>query len=192
MVSSMLTEQAASTSEPDGIVLPYDTLADINSAVYVELRRIAAWHLHRNRDNLTLGATDLVHEAVLRMLRQHKTQWDDPQHLIAIASLMFRRVLASHIRARHAHKRGGRSKPCQLIFDPVDGDRTQQIDLLALDEALTRLSSHNKRQSQIVELRIFGGLSTVGIADFMDLSPRSVQLLWNHARLWLARELCDA
>ena len=160
--------------------------------MYTELRRIAAWHVHRARGDLTLGATDLVHEAVLRLLRQHKTPWDDQRRLLAVAALMFRRVLVSHIRARHALRRGGRSKPHRLLLDPADRRASQPIDLLAVDAALTKLARLDERQSQIVELRVFGGLSTRSIASFMGLSPRSVQLLWNHARLWLARELDDA
>lgn len=165
---------------------------DIEDSVYSELRRIAAWHIRNVHGNLTLGATELVHEAVIRLLQQRETPWDDSEHLLAIAALMLRRVLASHMRSRHALKRGGRTKACRLLLEPPDESTLQEIDFLTIDTALEKLQRIDERQCRIVELRVFGGMPTSTIARYLDLSPRTVQLLWNHARLWLARELVDA
>jgi RNA polymerase sigma factor (TIGR02999 family) len=154
--------------------------------VYSELKRVAAWHLSAMHQDITLGPTDLTHEAIGRVLRQKKDDWNNETHLLAVASLMVRRVLLSHLRSRSAQKRGGMEVAHRVLFEPAGREGLSPIDLLCLCEAIDGLE---QRQSTIVQMKVFGGMKTEMIAEFLGVSVRTVQLEWNHARLWLAREL---
>ncbi len=160
-------------------------------AIYLELKRVASWHLAGVRGGVTLDTTDLAHEALGRLLRQDMKLLRDRSHALAVASLMIRRVLSNHQRDRSVVKRGGGIRPIRLLWDPGAEGRIREVDLLAINEAIDRLESLDFRQAQIVQMRCFGGMTIDTISEYLSLSRRTVQLEWNHARLWLARELAE-
>jgi RNA polymerase sigma factor (TIGR02999 family) len=155
--------------------------------VYDELRRIAANYLTRERSGHTLQPTALVHEAYVRLVSQRGANWRNRAQFYGLAANMMRRILVNHAVAKKAEKRGPGGKvpldDVTLFFEE------RSLDLLALDEALTRLSELDAEKSQIVELKFFGGLTTAEIADFTGRSARTVERDWNFARSWLYCEL---
>lgn len=156
--------------------------------VYNELRRLARTFLARERGTHTLQPTALVHEAYLRLVDQRRVSWQNRAHFYGIASSMMRRVLIDHARAHATEKRGGET--IRLSLDDVQVPLEQRAaGLLALDEALEKLSQMDERKSRIVELRFFGGLSDEEIAEVLGVSTRTVLRDWKTARLWLYREL---
>ena len=156
--------------------------------VYNELRKVAARHLRGQREGHTLQTTALVNEAYLRLIDASQVQWQNRAHFFAVAAHLMRRILVDFARRRNYQKRGGGAEPVALdeaiIVAPERG-----ADLLALDEALTRLQALNERQAQLVELRYFGGLSEEETAEALKISVRTVRRDWNFARVWLHREL---
>lgn len=156
--------------------------------VYRELRDLAAAFLRQERAGHTLQPTALVHEAYLRLVDATGLGAIDQSHFVAIAARSMRRVLVEHARAKDAEKRGGGARPVQLETHCaiVDGP---DIDLLALDEALTRLEALDPRHARVVELRYFGGLSMEEVAALLAVSKRTVELDWTLARAFLRREL---
>ena len=156
--------------------------------VYDELRKVAARHLRGQREGHTLQTTALVNEAYLRLIDASQVQWQNRAHFFAVAAHFMRRILVDFARSRNYQKRGGGAQPVELdeamILAPERG-----ADLLALDEALTRLQALNERQAQVVELRYFGGLSEEETAEALNISVRTVRRDWNFARVWLHREL---
>jgi RNA polymerase sigma factor (TIGR02999 family) len=156
--------------------------------VYEELRRMARTYLRGERPDHTLQATALVHEAYLRLVDQHSVSWQNRAHFFGIASQMMRRILVNHATARATDKRGGGAQ--KLALDEAVGLADgREVELTALDEALKELEKLDQRQSRIVELRYFGGLSLEETAEALDLSPATVKREWSTARLWLRRRL---
>jgi len=158
--------------------------------VYGELRRLAGSYLRRERSNHTLQSTALVHEAFMRMVNQHDVQWKNRAHFFAIAAQMIRRILVDYARSQHAEKRG--SGAVKLALDEamaVPQAPATDVDLLGLNDALDRLAEMDERQSRIVELRFFAGLSIEETAEVMSLSPASIKREWQTARAWLFREM---
>jgi RNA polymerase sigma factor (TIGR02999 family) len=158
--------------------------------VYSELRRLASAYLRRERSNHTLQSTALVHEAFMRMVNQQDVQWKNRAHFFAIASQMIRRILVDYARSQHAEKRG--SGAVKLALDEamaVPQAPATDVDLLGLNDALDRLAAMDERQSRIVELRFFAGLSIEETAEVMSLSPASIKREWQTARAWLFREM---
>jgi RNA polymerase sigma-70 factor (ECF subfamily) len=137
---------------------------------------------------LTLQTTALVNEAYLRLADCRHMQWQQRAHFFAVAAQLMRRILVEHARARQSEKRGGGA--LKVAFDetvaPVDEFARE---LLAFDEALTKLEALERRKSQVVELRCFGGLSNEEIAAVLHVSPNTVMRDWNFAKAWLKREL---
>lgn len=168
---------------------PAFTTDELCATVYQELRNIAAWHLSSAHHSITIEATELVHEAISRVLKQRKDKWNERTHLLAVASIMIRRVLINHIRDRSATVRGGGTITSSIVVELSGQPGFSETQLLELNEALGRLEQVAERQAKIVEMKYFGGLSTAEIASYLEVSERTVQLDWNHARLWLAREL---
>ena len=165
-------------------------LEQLMPLVYGELRRIASSHLRRERSHHTLQSTALVHEAFLRLVNQRDVQWSSRAHFFAIAAQMIRRILVDYARSQHAEKRG--SGAVKLTLDEamaVPLESGVDLDLLALNGALDELSRLDARQSRIVELRFFAGLSIEETAEVMKLSPASIKREWNTARAWLFREM---
>jgi RNA polymerase sigma factor (TIGR02999 family) len=155
--------------------------------VYQELHRLASSYMRGERSGHLLQTTALVNEAYLRLHETDRIQWQDRNHFYAVAARAMRRVLVDFARARKQHKRnGGR----QVSLDEaltIGSDRS--ADIVALDDALTTLAKVHPRQSQIVELRFFGGLTEPHIARVLGVSPRTVSSDWRMARSWLLREL---
>jgi RNA polymerase sigma factor (TIGR02999 family) len=156
--------------------------------VYRELRRQAAHHLRRERPGHTLQPTALVHEAYLKLMEQRDVRWQNRSHFFGIAAQAMRRILIDHARSRGRNKRGGASAKVEL----EEGHAIQEavsVDVLALDQALTRLQQLDPRQARIVELRYFGGLSVEETADVVQISPATVKRDWMMAKAWLANQL---
>src|SRR5262245_38839106 len=159
--------------------------------VYDELRRIARARLRRERDDHTLSATELVHEAFLKLLPADGVDWRSRAHFFAVASRAMRNVLVDHAVRRNAAKRGGGEAP--LPLDEADAATERSLDdLIALSDALARLEQLDARQARVVECRFFGGLSLEETAEALNTSPATVSRDWTFARAWLHRELAPA
>jgi len=157
--------------------------------VYDELRRQAHRYLRRERRNHTLQTTALIHEAYLRLTEQGKVRFESRTHFFAVAANLMRQILVDYARERHRLKRGGKADnlPLDEAFLVIADE--SDIDLLALDEALTRLSEMDFQQARIVELKFFSGLSIEETADALGISPATVKRDWNVAKAWLKHEL---
>ena len=161
---------------------------ELFQVVYNELHRQAARYLRHEQPGLSLQTTDLIHEAYLRLTNQQHVEWQNRLHFFAIAAKVMRHILVDHVRGRQAAKRGGSAIRLPLE-DAMVVQPGQDLDLVALDEALTRLAEIDPQQSQIVELRFFSGLSVEETAKVLDVSERTVKRDWNVAKAWLRREL---
>lgn len=202
MSNDHVTELLAQWSQGDE-----NALTALMPLIYDELQRLAQRHMARERPDHTLQPTGLVHEAFLRMAGQRSAHWQNRTHFLAVASQMMRRILVNHARNRIAAKRGGGapvvsmndtafveepvtqdfggtpSSAAGALFDKTDGE------LVALDEALTKLEAEDPQQSRVVELRYFGGLTVEETAEALSISPATVKREWAVARLWLKRAL---
>jgi RNA polymerase sigma factor (TIGR02999 family) len=158
------------------------------AAVYDDMRRIASTHLAAERADHTLQPTALVHEAYLKLVNQHTANWNDRLHFFSIASQIIRRILIDHARERKAAKRGGGARAISLDDANVAAPQ-QDLDLLALDDALRQLAEIDARQARIVELRFFGGCSVDEIAELLDIGRRTVDRDWMAAKAWLFCQL---
>jgi len=156
--------------------------------VYGELRRLARHYLRRERPDHTLQPTALVHEAYLRLVDQRGVTWQNRAHFFGVAAQAMRRILVDHARRHHAAKRGGPAFKVWLD-DVVIAAKERSDDLLALDDALNRLAAMDPRQGQIVELRLFSGLTVEETAEALGISPATVKREWTSAKAWLTREL---
>ena len=157
--------------------------------VYDELRRIAARYMSRERPGQTLQATALVNEAFVRLAAERPREFANRTHFLAIAALSMRQILVQRARGKHADKRGGGADRITLDESiagaaPAANDG---IDVLALDDALTRLAALDEAQAKIVELRYFGGLTIEETAEALEVSPATVKRQWTLARAWLRR-----
>lgn len=156
--------------------------------VYDDLRKIAHFQLARLRPGRTLNTTALVHEAYLNMVDQTRVQVNDRRHFFGIAARAMRQILVDHARRKSAAKRGGGVPPISLTR--VQVGVPQQADLvLAIDEALEKLSSLNERLMRVFECRYFAGLTAQETAEALDMSLRTVQRDWTKTKAWLRREL---
>jgi len=163
-------------------------LAQLVVEVYAELRTIATAYLRRERPGHTLQTTALVHEAYLRLARRRGWNVDDRAGFCAAAAQAIRRILTDHARRRLRQKHGGARVQLQLGANSLRAPQVP-VDVLELDEALARLANQAPRPARIVELRYFGGLSELEVAQVLRVSRRTVQCDWRWARAWLAREL---
>lgn len=156
--------------------------------VYNELRRLARRQMGHERPDHTLQATALVHEAYLRLVNQPQRTWQNRAHFIAVAAQVMRRILVDHARARCTSKRGNAPQrvPLEesLLFTEEQSD-----ELVLLDEALERLARFDERQSRVVDLRFFGGLTVDETAEVLGVSSKTVERDWTVARAWLHREV---
>jgi RNA polymerase sigma factor (TIGR02999 family) len=156
--------------------------------VYSELKRLASYYLNREREGHTLQTTALVHEAYLRLIDQKQVNWKNRSQFLGLAAEMMRRILVNHARDRAAGKRGGGAKRVSLSV--ADGSANQpDVDLIALDQALTELSELDNRKARIVELKFFGGMTTEETAELLEISTATVEREWVHARAWLFRAI---
>jgi RNA polymerase sigma factor (TIGR02999 family) len=170
-----------------------EALERLLPAVYAELQRQAARYLRRERPGHTLETTALVHEAYLRLVDQRQVQWQNRAHFFGISAQLMRRILVDHARGRGAVKRGKAAValPLDEWAEAVAAEGTG-VDLLTLDDALTRLAEFDPDQARIVELRYFSGLSIEETAAVLGVSPATVKRDWSVARAWLKRELSDS
>ena len=166
----------------------------LTEQVYQQLRRVAAVYFRHEREAHTLQPTALVHEAYMRLAGSDVVSWKTEQEFCALAAAAMRNILIDHARRRGRQKRGGGWKKVQLdrmeaheLPDPV-----LEIDLLALDEALTRLAEFDALKARLVELRFFAGLSLEDTARVLDLPRSTAYDHWSMARAWLHRLLDDA
>jgi RNA polymerase sigma factor (TIGR02999 family) len=158
--------------------------------VYNELRRLAHYHLRRERDGHTLQTTDLVHEVYLRLWAQHEPRWESRAHFFAVAARMMRRILVDHSRRHNADKRGGAPVHAPLnhvLTIPLQ----EQFDLIALDEALEQLAAFDARKCQVVDMRFFTGLTARETAALLKTTEATVRRDWNIAKAWLYRYLTE-
>jgi len=166
-----------------------DAMDRVVTLLYAELERIAHRQLAREQGGHTLETGALVNEAYLKLSRLEHVEWRSREHFLAIAARLMRRILIDYAVARNAQKRGGAAVRMTLDSGIDASADAQSDDLLALDEALRRLSVLNERQSRIVECRFFAGMSVEETATALDLSPATVKRDWVAARAWLNREL---
>ena len=162
-------------------------LDEILPLVYDELRKIAQNYLNRERPDHTLQATALVHEASLRLIDQRKADWKNRSQFFGLAAQMMRRILVNHAESRQAEKRGSGQK--LQLDETVDVSFEENLDLLALDEALKKLEQFDEQKSKIVEMRFFGGLTIEETANVLGKSHATVEREWAFAKAWLHREL---
>lgn len=156
--------------------------------VYEDLRRIARAQMRRGARGATLDTGALVHEAYVKLVDQRRATWNDRRHFFAVASLAMRQVVVDHARSRGRRKRGGGELPVTL--DDAPETTARDLDqVLAVDEALTRLEAVDPRLVRIVECRYFAGLNEQETADALEISLRTVQREWFKARAWLRSEL---
>ncbi len=156
--------------------------------VYDELRAQAGRFLREERPDHTLQATALVHEAYLRLVGSGSKDWQDRRHFYGVAARAMRRILVDHARRHRSDKRGGRLRAVPLSEAEL-ASLDRDVDLVALDEALTRLAAFDERKCRVVELRFFVGLTAEETAKTLGLSTRSIEREWRLARAWLYREL---
>jgi RNA polymerase sigma-70 factor (ECF subfamily) len=185
MASGDVTELLARLSNGQQDVLPA-----LVPLVYDELRRLAEHYLRKERGDHTLQPTALVHEAYLRLVDQRRVHWQNRAHFFGVAAQAMRRVLVDHARAHRASKRGGAWS--RVTLDEaveVGSGGGASIDLIALDEALSRLAAADPQQSRIAELRYFGGLTIEQTAEALGVSTATVKREWTVAKAWLRREI---
>lgn len=180
--SNQITELLARWSKGD--TAARDALVPV---VYNELRRVAGRCLE-GQHNLTLQSTALVHEAYLRLLGQASVRVESRAHFFGIAARLMRNILVDHARSRGAAKRGANCLTLALD-EAVALPQRREVDLIALDDALNGLATLDPRQSQIVDLRFFGGLTIEDTSYVLGVSPATVKREWATARLWLQREM---
>lgn len=156
--------------------------------VYKDLRHLAENYLRQERPFHTLQPTALVHEAYLRLTEQDKTVWQSRGHFIAIAATMMRRILVNYAIKRNSYKRGGG----EIKISLAEADRfikDEDVNLIALNEALEKLEKKYPQESRIVELKFFGGLTIEQTSLVLEISNRTVERGWRFARAWLLREI---
>ena len=156
--------------------------------VYKEMRKLAASYLQKQRPDHTLQPTALVHEAYLKLIDTSEINWQDRAHFFAVAAQTMRNILVDHARKVNADKRGGDARKIQLD-EAVGLSKKQDVDLIDLDGCLTKLAQQDEKQSRIIELRFFGGLTIEETAEVLKISPATVKREWAMARAWLFRQM---
>jgi len=163
-------------------------LEELMPVVYAELHKMAKRYMGQQNPNHTLQTTALIHEAYLRLAGDSARHWQNRAHFYGVAAKAMRHVLVDHARTTHAAKRGGSMRP--LRFDEeIDTSGERMGQLIALDDALTDLAKLHPRQSEVIELRFFGGLSVEETAELLKVSPETVMRDWRIAKAWLHSEL---
>ncbi len=166
-----------------------EVLEDLMPLVYNELRRQASRYLRRERIGHTLQTTALIHEAYLKLIDQRDVNWQNRAHFFGIAAQAMRRILVDYAKTRHREKRGGAGENLPLGEARFIAFKEKSIDLIALDQALTRLAKFDDQQARVVELRYFSGLSIEETAEVLKISPATVKRDWTIAKAWLKREI---
>ncbi len=156
--------------------------------IYPELHRIAANYFRRERRDHTLQPTALVNEAYMKLVDQRFAAWDDKLQFLAVAAILMRRILLKHARSRHAAKRGSAAQAVPLD-DAMLFVEQRAEEMIAIDEALSRLAVLDHEQARLIELRFFGGLSFEESAAVLGLSLATVKRRWASARAWLSTQI---
>ena len=180
-----LTELLLAYDQSDGSP---EALERLMPVLYDRLREMARRHMRAERAGHTLNTTALVHEAYLKLVDQTRLTWKNELHFYAIASRVMRNILIDYARLHRAQKRGG-GRPVTSLDNKNIALEERADELLALDEALTRLADFDERMAQVVEYRFFGGLNIEETAAVLDVSPRTVKRDWKRAKAWLYSEL---
>jgi RNA polymerase sigma-70 factor, ECF subfamily len=184
-ITRLLHEWSTGDEEALNILMPL---------VHRELRQLAREHMRHERPSHTLQATALVSEAYLRLLKLKRIRWEDREHFFAVAARLMRQILVDAARARDAQKRGLGVRPASLE-EAQSAESTESnaaSDLLFVDEALQKLQAVDARKAQVVELRVFMGLSIEEAAAALGVSAETVKRDWRLAKAWLAQELTSA
>ncbi len=168
-----------------------NSLNELLPLVYDELRRLANSYLNRERSNHTLQPTALVHEAYLRLIGQKEIEWQNRAHFFGVSARLMREILIEYARGRNRQKRGGEYKTQIALNDAVSFPCQNNLDLIAVDEALKKLENLDERQARIVEMKFFGGLTVEEIAEVLDISAATVKREWSTAKLLLYKMLND-
>jgi RNA polymerase sigma factor (TIGR02999 family) len=163
-------------------------LDDLVPIVHAELRRLARRYMHAERLGHTLQTSALVNEAYMRLVDANRVQWQNRAHFFGISARLMRQILIDYARARRGDKRGGDLRPVPLDESMARGPQLDN-DLVAVHEALLRLSEMDERKAQVVEMRFFGGLTEAETAEVLNVSPETVRRDWRLAKAWLRREL---
>jgi RNA polymerase sigma factor (TIGR02999 family) len=166
-------------------------LEQLMPLVHGELCQLAHQYMQRENPAHTLQTTALVNEAYLKLIDQRQVSWQNRSHFFGIAAQLMRRILVDHARKQHNLKRGGHALQVSLS-EAESVSREQAANVVALDAALKALAKINSRQSKIVELRFFGGLSIEEAAEVICVSPGTVMRDWTFARAWLRKEMSDS
>lgn len=182
--SKQITALLADWSEGDQAALE-----QLMPLVYDELRQMARRYISKQPSGHTFQATDLIHEAYLKLARHEEQGWRNRAHFFGVASKAMRHILVDHARAKQSEKRGGRPEMVTLAEQAVSADAKE---VLALDDALNTLAKLDERKSRIVELKYFGGITNDEIAEVLGVSTETVKRDWRFARTWLLRELSEA
>ncbi len=179
-ITTLLREWSAGNREALDKLLPL---------VHAELRRQAKRYLRRERAGHTLQTSALIHEAYLKLIEQRDVEWESRTHFFAISAQLMRRILVDHARTRDALKRGGENLKLSLEAAMLVVVNEKNVDLIALDEALTKLAEIDEQQVRLVELRFFSGLSMAEAAGVLKISRATATRDWAMAKAWLHREL---
>jgi RNA polymerase sigma factor (TIGR02999 family) len=163
-------------------------LDELLPIVHQELRRLARLQMRGERNNHTLQTTALVNEAFIRLVDLRRIRWQDRAHFLALSARLMRRILVDHARSRNYQKRGGGATSVTLD-DTLLASPERGTDLVALDDALQDLARVDRRKSEVVELRFFGGLSVEETAEALKISAETVSRDWRLAKVWLLREV---
>lgn len=166
-----------------------EALDEIMPLVYEELRRQAHHYLRRERKEHTLQTAALINEAYIKLIDQKNVQWQNRAHFFAIAAQAMRRVLVDYARTKYREKRGGDTVKLSLNEERMPANDEKTVDLIDLDEALTRLGKIDPQQARVVELKFFSGLTLEETAEVLHISRTTVAREWNVAKAWLRREL---
>jgi RNA polymerase sigma factor (TIGR02999 family) len=183
MATGEITQLLAKWSDGDP-----GALDELVPLVYNELRQLARSYLRRQAHSITIQPTALVHEAYLRLAGKQQLSFKNRAQFFGLAAKLIHDLLIDHVRQQRAAKRGGEQQQVSLTYADQTGKQSE-IDLLALDEALQRLTVINPQHSRIVELRFFGGLTIEETAEAMGISHATVERDWSMARAWLYCEL---
>jgi RNA polymerase sigma-70 factor, ECF subfamily len=166
-----------------------EALGQLIPLVYAELHRLAEHYLLDERTGHTLQPTALVHEAYLRLANQDRAEWHNRAQFIGVAAQLMRRVLVDHARARCTVKRSGNGGDHRSFGFEMQIDGTRVDEILAVDQALSRLAALDPQQARVVELRYFAGLTVEETAEILDISDRTVKREWAMAAAWLSSQL---
>lgn len=167
-----------------------EALDNLLPLVYDELHRQAARYLRKERPGHTLQTTALVNEVYLKLIDRRNMNWESRTHFFAVAAQAMRRILVDHAKTKHRLKRGGDNVRISLDeAATLVAVEEKGVDLIALDEALSKLAVRDEQQARIVELKFFGGLSLEETAEALRISRATVARDWETARAWLHREL---